>query len=677
MSLEELLDITVITGSGREERMSESPAIISVISRQDVDDYRPLNLYERLSLLPGIEMLESYYSGTQPTFRGLLQTHYVNKSLFMINGHQLFTPVNGTYYLFQVPQTAIDRVEVMRGPASSLYATNAYAGVVNVITRPATDEPHAEVYAMGGSFYTRQFGASATGSFKGVGLYLFGQFNDSDGYDFVAERDEDGLTDVRVKLPYETNSAGYETDYYSVYGGGTYKGFRLNAGFFDTQQDKFGLIPTVLSTGKRNVRGWLADASYDLELAPQQRLVATARYDNFEKPDERTFYPPVTAAAAQGQEVTLRWISHKVGGEIRYRGAFFEGEALNILAGVQVNYLAAPYYVFIYTQDVVDTTTGENISSAGDVWESPSGWTSLLDYVDSGSYLNADYRIIDELKIVGGLLVNYNSIYGTFFAPRGAVVMAPAEQFAIKALYGRSYRAPTIFEQSVDTPGIIYGGNLARKELGLGKVRPEILDSIELVGEWRPGKVSTRLVAYYMWTSDVIGRFKVVPAGSSLGNTTDTAAYANGSGDRYAGVELEVEGRPITQLRLFFNTAARMSWNEDWDRNPYWYAPILANAGATWRPLEILGFSMTGQFISPRWGVMQEGTSDERDVHIDPYFLLNARVMVQPHPIVELSIAALNILNMRYNYPEYIRQRIDTVPGGPGFQLYGEMRLRF
>lgn len=664
------LDATVVTAARREERISETPAVISVIDRASIESFGPLDLYERLSTVSGIETIESYFGYTQVTFRGLLQTHYNNKSLLLINGHPLYSTVKGSYYLEQVPITAIERIEVVRSPASTLYATNAYGGVINVITKAPTDKPETEIYLRGGAFWTRDVGFSMTRKVGELGLAVFGQVRDSDGYDFKIDRDEDGLRNVDLYVPLVVE--GYENDASSFYAGLTYRDLSVNLGFFDMKKDKFGLIPTVVSTGPRDLRGGSIDATQLLELADDQQLSFNAYYDGMLN-EERSHYPPVEAAP--GQPVTLIWESHKGGGELSYRGSWFEERPLNLLAGVNGVYQAAPPYTFNFSLDE-NLLTGEEVVP-GSVWEAASTFIEPQSQFDVGTHLNADWNPIKPIKLSGGLLYNINSNYGGLLAPRGGLVLTATNELVFKFLYGRAYRSPSLFELEVDTTNVLFGGNIASEGLGVPPLQPELIDTIEAAVDWRPSIYSARLTAYASRTENLIERSGVAAAGSPLGNDADTPYYANNPGQRFAGLELEFEARLQRWLRVMANGSLRRGWSFDGEPLPYWFAPYLANASADLAPWEKWRISGNTQLVGPRGGTMLAGTPDARELDLDPYLLANVQLAHRPTDTLELAIAIKNLFDMRYAYPEYIRQNINTVPGGPGRQWYAQVRASF
>ncbi|MDP2875854.1 MAG: TonB-dependent receptor plug domain-containing protein, partial [Holophaga sp.] len=106
-----LLDTTVTVAGKKAQKISEAPAIISVITAEDLRNQGVTNVYEALSLLPGINLTETFYGYTSVGFRGNLQAHYNNKWLFMLNDHPMFEPVTGDSRFESVPLSQIKRIE--------------------------------------------------------------------------------------------------------------------------------------------------------------------------------------------------------------------------------------------------------------------------------------------------------------------------------------------------------------------------------------------------------------------------------------------------------------------------------------------------------------------------------------------------------------------------------------
>ncbi|MCK5689527.1 TonB-dependent receptor, partial [Myxococcota bacterium] len=555
MNLDDLLDMPIVTASKRKEKMSASAAIVSLVTKEDVDSFGGLSLDERLSYLVGVELMETYYGYKTLTFRGNMQAHYNNKSLLLINGHPIFAPVTGTSFLAQIPQSAIESVEVVRGPGSTLYGTNAYAGVMNVITKKPGKKGFWEAHSLNGSHDTMEYGVAAGKTVGDYSFYLFADHHDSSGYHYEVTEAEEPTQTGEPQAPQDFFA--YEDDRDAVYAGMSWKSLTLNAGYFTQKKDKFGLIPTTVSTGPRYINGWLADLSYKVDISETQDVSVFLRHDGYTKRELVGRYPPVSFAP--GQPIKQRWDSQKSGAEVQYSGIFLE-DALSLVAGLAFDYYQTDPYVFKYTEDTFDEVTGDPLTVQGDVWESASAILEEQSYHDTSAYLNMDYFLTETLKLAGGLRFNNNSDYGSFVAPRAGVVYGATDAITLKALYGRAYRAPSLFEKYVSTTNVLYGGDIypGNDEV----LDPEIIDSVDLSVEYRKNKIMARLVGFYMMTASTIGRSALVPTGE-FDNTKDTPAYSNSTGSsNIYGAELELEARPITGLRTFFNATYRMGTSE-------------------------------------------------------------------------------------------------------------------
>ena len=137
LSLEELLNVKVISASKKEESIATAPAIMSGFTRQEIIDTGSKNIVEALSIMTGLFTYDTYFSeynlvSIRNNFGG---EHYLSKVLFLINGHPTFSTVNGSVKLRALSINSVERIEVVRGPVSVLYGTNALTGVINVITR--------------------------------------------------------------------------------------------------------------------------------------------------------------------------------------------------------------------------------------------------------------------------------------------------------------------------------------------------------------------------------------------------------------------------------------------------------------------------------------------------------------------------------------------------------------
>ncbi len=137
-SLEQLVNQEVTSVSKREERASQAAAAVYVITAEDIRRSGATSIPEALRMAPGISVARSGASGWAVTSRGF-NDEFASKMLVLIDGRSVYNPLfAGVYWDVQnVPLDTIDRIEIIRGPAGTVWGANAVSGVINIITKPA------------------------------------------------------------------------------------------------------------------------------------------------------------------------------------------------------------------------------------------------------------------------------------------------------------------------------------------------------------------------------------------------------------------------------------------------------------------------------------------------------------------------------------------------------------
>jgi iron complex outermembrane receptor protein len=138
--LEELLSMEVTSVAKKKQPLNEVAAAIFIITREDIRRSGVTNIPEALRLAPGIQVARLDANKWAISSRGF-NNQFANKLLVMIDGRTVYTPsFSGVYW--EVQDTLledIDRIEVIRGPGASVWGANAVNGVINIITRSATE----------------------------------------------------------------------------------------------------------------------------------------------------------------------------------------------------------------------------------------------------------------------------------------------------------------------------------------------------------------------------------------------------------------------------------------------------------------------------------------------------------------------------------------------------------
>lgn len=193
LSLDELMNITVSTAGKKNEKISEVPASVVVITRDDIKKLGYKNLQEILENVPGFYTIDNM-SENDITFgvRGFWSAYSKNMVLMIDGVSQLDFETEFTYPLDKacVPVESIERVEVIRGTMSIIYGSGAFLGAINVITRNVSDTDHINVASVS---YGSENSSKAS-------VYLSGQ-EGSMKYGFIASSfDSDGLNEPYTRM---------------------------------------------------------------------------------------------------------------------------------------------------------------------------------------------------------------------------------------------------------------------------------------------------------------------------------------------------------------------------------------------------------------------------------------------------------------------------------------------
>ena len=156
-------DTLVVTGTRTEEPVSKVPANVSVVTGKELQDRHVTNMEEALRTVPGVYQQVSAPAGYESS--NAIRINGSNNVQYLVDGLSMTMPNIGYFTPLQTFQNigSIDRVEVLKGAASSLYGSNAVGGVINVITAKPQEGMKTKVRLMGGSYNQEQYGIANEG----------------------------------------------------------------------------------------------------------------------------------------------------------------------------------------------------------------------------------------------------------------------------------------------------------------------------------------------------------------------------------------------------------------------------------------------------------------------------------------------------------------------------------
>jgi iron complex outermembrane recepter protein len=206
-SLEDLMSIEVTSVSKKEQKISQTASAIFVITAEDIRRSNVTNIPDLLRMVPGMDVAQINANTWAISARGGGNGRFSNDILVLLDGRSVYTPTFGGVFwdVLNLPLEDIERIEVIRGPGASVWATNAVNGVINIITKKSSDTQGTMIVAGGGTvdqgFGTAQYG----GSFRKNTTYrVFAKYLNQDHFPSLSGQDGgDGWNMAR---------AGFRTD---------------------------------------------------------------------------------------------------------------------------------------------------------------------------------------------------------------------------------------------------------------------------------------------------------------------------------------------------------------------------------------------------------------------------------------------------------------------------------
>lgn len=139
LALEDLARLDVATVSRKTQKLSETPAAVTVLTAEDIRRSGARSIPEALREVPGVSVAQIGANRWAVGVR-MAEGRFSNKLLVQIDGRSIYNPLfSGVFWeAIDLPMEDIERIEVVRGPGASLWGANAVTGVINIVTCKAT-----------------------------------------------------------------------------------------------------------------------------------------------------------------------------------------------------------------------------------------------------------------------------------------------------------------------------------------------------------------------------------------------------------------------------------------------------------------------------------------------------------------------------------------------------------
>lgn len=525
---------TVSIATGSRQTLRRAPAVASVITAEDIAAMGATDLDEALESVAGLHVSRSsirYASAYM--IRGIGGGGQSNPQVLLLqNGIPMTTLFNGDKGVTWtgVPLENVARVEVIRGPGSALYGADAYAGVINVITRTAADAPGTEAGLRVGSFNTRSAWIQHGGQAGGMEVAAFLRVGATDGLrEIVTARSSPSPGPVSTDHDAVDASLNVSRDKWR---------FRTSYKLRDKLGTGAGVSSALDPTSKSKTENLTGDLSWaNPKLAQNWGAGATASFLHYTQvyPDNVVLLPPSGTWPTGQIGGPNQWERQfRLSGFLTYSG--FSGHSLRLGLGRD-------------DLDMYKTRTIRNYMFVG----STATYTGpgLTDYTEiqphirpqqrqvSYAYAQDEWRFAQDWTLTAGARRDYYSDFGGTTNPRLALVWEAAYDLTAKLLYGRAFRAPSFNEQHGINP--VANGNPALK--------PEIIATWEAALSWQA--IKNTQINLSLFRYDIRDVIRLVGT-----------AFANSGTQHGTGMEAEATWDAGRALRLTGNYAYQKSISE-------------------------------------------------------------------------------------------------------------------
>jgi len=442
LPLDALLNTRISTAAKYEQRVTDVPASVAVITAEEIARNGWHTLADALATLPGVTL--TYDRGyTYLGVRGVgLPGDYNNRFLILLNGEPLLDGVAGaidTGTALGVDLASLSRIEFVRGPGSVLYGSGAMFGVINLVLK--SEQEASSFMAGGGSHHT----TIANGRFAhelggGFSMSIAGSSQNDHGQNlFFPELD----------TPQTNNglSVGHDYDNYRSLMG-TLAGHGLR--FLALTSSRTKGVPTGWFGSTFNQQQQFTDGRSLLSLTAEHRVSSTSQlflrtsYDRF---DYHGQFPYVDEMARD------RSVSTRLNADLRYV------------------WDARPNHRVTFGAEYVD-----NIRASYTTFLAGTDHTIGGPFSVGSVYAQSEFQPTHSLSVTTGLRYDERSAAGGV-SPRVAVVWHADVANTLKVLYGRAFRLPTVFELGFEDVSQNFISN-QYEVVWEGRLTPELLISV-------------------------------------------------------------------------------------------------------------------------------------------------------------------------------------------------------
>jgi len=425
MSIEELMKVEVTSASKKAEPLFEAPSVMTVVTREEIETYGDRDLHQLLQRQPSVYTRDVFpYTDNVAGFRGDMTTVAETHTLILFNGRPIRESAQGLnvnmYKTF--PLSILESVELIRGPGSVLYGSNAFTGVVNLKPRiPDSNEFSVSTMAGSHGYYDSDF--TAGGKSSEFGYISAFRVAGQQGYpydmtDAMGVYDED-----------DRQNKSYSGVTHLSYGNFTFDGFWSDYDAFALGVTPFWSNPNHTFRNKK----LFLNTGYQIPMHDRVTLELNATYNLQEN-----------SLSGPRPELIQTNTSDILGEATLYAEPV---DNMNFVLG------------YLYEQR-------SNYHPDGNYHGGDDKFQSIPPYrhEPKAFYAQGDYKFDKFVKLIAGTQWNKSSYGLDDWISRFGLIITPSDNWGVKLLRGEAFRAPVTLETDLDDPTMLVGNSAVEPE---------------------------------------------------------------------------------------------------------------------------------------------------------------------------------------------------------------------
>lgn len=622
----------------KEEKISQAPSIISVIHREDISKFGGKNLLEILERVTSIYTLSSYlFVQNKVSMRGDWLSHTDDHVLLLLNGRPMRETFAGgwNYAVYGAfPIQMIDKIEIIRGPGSVLYGTNAFVGVINIITKKSTEGFKGEFSAGGGSFNGKLCSAAFGSGDENSNFYVGLKYFDEDGWNY-GHVDERGVYKQHDMVEKHLGLVAI------------YNKNHFNATFnvFSSEQYRTGTAPIWAFEGYNEMLRMFGDIGYNIEFSEMWNLTTnlTANYSKHEFLDGDLGGSDPQPEQGPGWDII---------GEISLFGQLTE--QIDFILGGSVNKRKSE-------------EEGDLISAPGLPWDGlRTQYTQVYNQTNYSLYSQMSYAPVESMKFVAGAQWNKPDGIGGDIVPRIAFINNFNANWGAKLLYGQAFRSPWPIETNMHH--FVLHGNPELEPVKITTIEAQLFYSISIF--------NVALTVFSNKYKDLISR---------TAGTIAQFTYTNQGEMDVKG--LEFEGKKYFGANMYIMGSWMHQENEKEGVDNYTQIPNdLIKIGISYNIMDnALQIGLFNTYVTeptsnteikPGTNVVNPEPASFNWMTLNISYNFSRYLADDLSTEYSINLYVENLLDEEVYYPESARRNINSFPGRSGRAIYGKLTLR-